>query len=119
MKTSSLSSRSDRSTDHLRWTKTTDGWGGDEEVVLASIDTFKSRIEQVEGVGDRDRWNVWVFDSTVDLQVEDILLYITADLALVIQKIAPFTKLSGSFHHYELLTEEHEHSRSTLLAAIP
>lgn len=119
MKTSSLASKADRSTQHLRWAKDTDGWGGDEDVVLASIDTFQSRLEQVEGVGEAERWNVWVFDSTTDLQIEDILLYTSPDLALVIQKIAPFTRLKGGFHHWELLTEEHEQPYAQLLAALP
>jgi len=119
MKKSSLSLRTDRSTAHLRWTKSSDGWGGDEEVTLAQIDTFKSRLEQVEGVGEADRWDIWVFDQTVDLQDEDILIYTGVDLALVVRKVAPFTRLNGSFHHYEALTEEHEQSVTTLLAALP
>jgi len=119
LKTSSLASRADRSTQHLRWAKDTDGWGGDEDVALTEVDTFKSRLEQVEGVGDADRWNVWVFDSTVDLQIEDILLYTSPDLALVVRKIAPFTRLNGAFHHWELLTEEHERSYALLVAALP
>lgn len=116
---SSLSLRSDRDTLHLRWAKTGDGWGGDEDVALAEIKTFKTRLEQVEGVGEAARWDVWVFDDTVDLQEEDILIYADADLAVVIQKIAPFTRLSGEFHHYELLTEEHEQGVTELLAALP
>ena len=116
---SKLNLRADRSTQHLRWSKDVDGWGGDEDVVLAEIDTFKTRIEQVEGVGDKDRWDVWVFNSTVDLETEDILLYTSPDLALVIQKIAPFTNLNGAFHHWELLTEEHEKSYALLVAALP
>ncbi len=119
MKKSSLSLRADRSTEHFRWTKSDDGWGGDEEVTLAKIDTFKTRLEQVEGVGEANRWDIWVFDQTIDLQDDDILIYTGEDLALVIQKVAPFTRLSGEFHHYEILTEEHEHSASTLLATIP
>lgn len=119
MKKSSLSSRADRLTEHLRWARSADGWGGDEEVTLAQIDTFKSRLEQVEGVGEAARWDIWVFDQTVDLQEEDILIYRGEDLAVVIQKIAPFTKLSGAFHHYEALTEEHEQSMTQLLAALP
>lgn len=109
----------DRPTAHLRWSKSSDGWGGDEEVVLAEIDTFNSRIEQVEGVGDADRWDVWIFDQSSDLQVEDILLYTSPALALVIRKIAPFTRLNGVFHHWELLTEEHEKAYSLLVAALP
>ncbi len=119
MKTSSLSSRADRQTSHLRWSKDTDGWGGDEDVVLTSIDTFNTRLEQVEGVGEAERWNVWVFDETADLQIEDIFLYTSPDLAVVIRKIAPFTRLNGVFHHWELLTEEHERSYALLVAALP
>ncbi len=119
MRRSSLSLRADRSTEHLRWTKSDDGWGGDEDVTLASIDTFKTRLEQVEGVGEADRWDIWVFDQSVDLQDEDILIFRDPDLALVIRKVAPFTKLDGSFHHYEILTEEHEQSLSEILGALP
>lgn len=119
MKKSSLSLRADRSTGHLRWTKSGDGWGGDEDVSLAEVDTFKSRLERVEGVGEADRWDVWIFDQTVDIRDDDILIYEGEDLALVIRKIAPFTRLSGEFHHYEILTEEHENSVSTLLATLP
>ncbi len=120
MRKSSLSLRVDRSTVHLRWTKSSDGWGGDEEVTLAQVGVpFKTRLEQVEGVGEADRWDIWVFDQTVDLQDEDILIYEDADLALVIRKVAPFTRLSGEFHHYEILTEEHELSVTALLAALP
>jgi hypothetical protein len=88
-------------------------------VVLAEVDTFQTRIEQVEGVGEADRWDVWVFDSAANLQIEDILLYTSPDLALVIHKIAPFTRLNGTFHHWELLTEEHEKTYSLLVAALP
>ncbi len=116
---SSLSLRSDRDTRHLRWTKSADGWGGDEDVSLAEIKTFKTRLEQVESVGQAARWDIWVFNKTVDLQEEDILIYADPDLALVIQKIAPFTRLSGEFHHYEILTEEHEQSVTELLDALP
>ena len=119
MKTSSLSSKMDRPTDHLRWRKTTDGWGGDEEVALAKIDSFDSRVEQVEGVGEADRWDVWVFDLAASLQIEDILIYTDPELALVIRKVAPFTRLNGVFHHWELLTEEHEKTYSLLVAALP
>ena len=119
MKKSSLSLRADRLTEHFRWTKSADGWGGDEDVVLAEIDTFKTRLEQVEGVGEADRWDIWVFDQTVDLQDEDILIFQDEGLALVIRKVAPFTRLSGEFHHYEILTEEHENSVTEILAALP
>ncbi len=119
MRTSSLSLRADRSASQLRWSKDADGWGGDEDVVLAEVDTFNARLEQVESVGEKDRWDIWVFEAGVDLRDEDILIFVDADLAVVIQKIAPFTKLNGSFHHYELLTEEHEHSATSLLAALP
>lgn len=119
MKTSSLSLRADRSASLLRWTKDADGWGGDEDVVLAQIDTVNARLEQVESVGEKDRWDIWIFKEGIDLQDEDILIFADADLAVVIQKIAPFTKLSGVFHHYELLTEEHEHSATSLLATLP
>ena len=119
MKQSSLGSRTDRSTAHLRWTKSADGWGGDEDVTLAQIDTFSSRVEPVEGVGERDRWDVWIFDSTADLQVGDILIIEEIPLALTIRKSAPYTKLKGDFHHFELLVEEHVESAATLLALLP
>lgn len=110
MTISSLSSIADRSLTQLRPGSTQDNWGGDETVTLSLIsDSIDVRIEWAEGKS--DNWDLWCFDSGASFEVGDILLFEDSDLtlALVIFRVSPFTTLrQRKFHHWEILSEEHE-----------
>lgn len=113
MQQSSLPSKADRLTRHVRWSQTDTGWGGDAEVTLTLVNpSLPARYEWTEGVN--DNWNLWVFVEDADLQIEDIVLMDDVGLALKILRIDEFTWLDGTFHHYELVTEEHEKGLSDL-----
>lgn len=115
---SKLASNADRSIRHLRWSQTSDGWGGDEEVTLAELDAeLPGRLEWVEGLG--DNWQIWVFASDADVMVDDVLLFEDVGLALVVGRVAEFTKLKGTFHHFEIFCKEAEWSLGQYVGALP
>lgn len=115
MSTSSLPLRTDRTVRHLKWVETTDGWGGDAEIDLVDSGTPSARIEWLEGPG--TKWQIWIFVEG-DYQTNDILLLEDLDLALVIERVMEFTKLRGTFHHYEIIADEHSESVTSLLAEL-
>lgn len=99
----------DRSSYHLRYSALQDDWGGDETVTLSVLSSdLLLRLEWREGTG--ARWDVWLFDEDAGVDVGDFLLLTVDDLALTVTRIARYTNLSGDFHHFEVVTEEHEHS---------
>lgn len=116
MTASSLSLTADRSSTQLRPGSTQTNWGGDEDVTLSVItDSFDVRVEWAEGKG--SDWDLWNFDSSSDIEVGDIFLFEDADLvlALVVARVSPFTTLRHrSFHHWEIICEEHELSVAEL-----
>ena len=112
---SSLSWTADRSTYHLRFSAASTGWGGDETPTLTVIsDDLALRVEWAEGRN--TQWDVWCFDADADIQTDDIILIEDEDLVLplLVTRVTSFTGLRGGFHHYEILTEEHELSVAEL-----
>ncbi len=115
---SSLASKVDRSIRHLRWAKSADGWGGDEEVLLSEVDAdLPGRLEWVEGAG--DEWLVWVFDPDADVQLLDIFVLTDVDLALTVNRVGRFTSLNGDFHHLEVRCSEAEWTVLQYQSALP
>lgn len=114
---STLASKTDRSLQQCRWSKTSDGWGGDEDVSLTLLAEPIARVEWVEGVG--NRWTLWIFDTDADIQPDDIFLVPGQGLALMVERVNLNTALNGSFHHWEVRTTEHEMSVVALQALIP
>jgi hypothetical protein len=116
MTASSLSLTADRSSTQLRPGSTQDNWGGDETVTLSVLDDdLVVRVEWSEGKS--ADWDIWCFDHTASFETGDILLFEDADLtlALVVTRFASFTTLRRkSFHHWEVLCEEHELSVAEL-----
>ncbi len=117
MTLSSLASRADKVSTHLRPQKTSDGWAGDEVTALTQVsNSLRVRLEWSEGKN-KD-WDVWSFDGSADLQELDILIFTDPALAITITRITTFARLSGGFHHSEILATEHEKSVADLLAAV-
>lgn len=117
MTKSSLSSKVDRLARHLRWSEGSEGWGGDDEVVLGLLSgSLPLRHEWVEGSG--EGWNLWVFQEEADVQVDDIILIDDVGLALYVERVTEKTKLSGEFHHYQIVAQEHEQTLGQLDAQI-
>lgn len=109
---SSLASKVDRSALRLRPSSTQDNWGGDETVSLGVKDiALKCRIEWGEGTS--ARWDIWCFVDT-DIKNGDIFLFEDLDLAVIVDRVGMFTTLRGEFHHFELITSEHEKSVAEL-----
>ena len=109
MTLSFLASAIDRTVVQLRPSSTQDNWGGDETVTLTVVDSeLHLRIEWVEGTG--DKWDIWSFTEDNDIQDLDILLFEDPDLdlSLTVSRVSPFTRLRGEFHHWEIVTTEHE-----------
>ena len=79
-------------------------------------DALISHTEWVEGIG--DRWNFWVFVELADIDVEDILIDDTQNLAVTVERIALFTTFQGEFHHYEIVGPEHPLSVAELDAQV-
>lgn len=80
-------------------------------------DDLAVRVEWSEGKS--ADWDIWCFEKSADFEVGDILLFEDADLtlALVVTRFASFTTLRRkSFHHWEILCEEHELSVAELKA---
>lgn len=77
-------------------------------------DALPMRAEWSEGAN--ANWDLWVFKSSADPQVGDIILIEDADLvlALTITRVTPTTWLKGGFHHWEINTTEHEKSVADL-----
>lgn len=114
---SSLASSQDRSLRHGRWTKTSDGWGGDEDVSLAEIDgSLPARMDWIAGIG--NRWNLWVFDPDADVQPDDVLLVTDVGLALMVERVQVQRDLKGRHHHVEITATEHPDSYSSLDGAM-
>ena len=116
MTTSPLASAMDRSAFHLRSSSTQNNWGGDETSTLSVLNSaLPMRVEWREGIG--ARWDIWVFDETSGVEIGDFMLLDVDDLALIVTRVARYTNLSGDFHHFEIVTEEHEHSVADLKTA--
>lgn len=118
MTISSLASTIDRTVVQLRPSSTQDNWGGDETVALTVIDSaLPCRVEWGEGVS--DKWDIWSFTPDANIQDHDILLVDDDDLelALIVMRVSSFTRLRGDFHHWEILTNEHEQTVAQLKAA--
>lgn len=106
----SLASVQGRSTTQLRASTTHDSWGGDETVTLAVVDS--ALVVRLEWSGGKsDDWDLWAFGEFADIEDGDIILIEDDDLeiGLMVIRVSPFRTLkTGSFHHWEILTEEHE-----------
>ena len=62
---------------------------------------------------------MWVFEEDADVQIHDIMLLDDLGLALAVDRVAEFTWLTGGdFHHYEILTSEHEKGYDALAALV-
>ena len=92
-----------------------DGWAGEETEVLVTIDpSIPVRVEWAEGV--TPLWDFWVFQESADFQVGDILVVESLGLGVTVTRVSEWRGLRGKFHHYELVSEEHEWSVAELLA---
>ncbi len=115
---SSLASKATWSLRHLRNTVTDTEWAGEAVDTLSEVNPdLKARLEWAEGPN--ERWAIWIFDPLAAVQVGDILIETTTDLAVIVTRVSEWPDLDGNFHHFELLNEEHEQSVTELLAALP
>lgn len=112
---SSLGSTATASIVQRRNSVTADGWGGDAQETLATVDdALACRIEWAEGV--EPRWDFWVFDESADVRVDDILISEQRNIGVLVERVSAWHDLSGNFHHYEVVGIEHPLSVAELLA---
>lgn len=115
---SSLASTATWSLRHLRNSVTGDGWAGEAVESLAEINPdLKAKVEWAEGPN--SRWDIWVFDPLAAMEVGDILIHEGTAMAVTITRLSEWPDLQGAFHHFEILSEEHEQSVAELLSALP
>ena len=115
---SSLASTATWSLRHLRNGVTGTGWAGEAVDDLTEVNPdLKARLEWAEGPN--ERWAIWIFDPLAAVEVGDVLIETTTDLAVVVTRVSEWPDLQGAFHHFELLNEEHGLSVAELLAALP
>lgn len=114
---SSLASTATWSLRHLRNTVTGDGWAGEAVDDLTEVNpALKAKVEWAEGPN--QRWNIWIFDPLAAVEVGDILIDVATDMAVTVTRLSEWPDLQGAFHHFEILSEEHEKSATELLAAL-
>lgn len=71
-------------------------------------------MEWSEGV--TPLWDIWIFKESVDIQIGDVLVVESLGLGLTVNRVSTWMGLKGKFHHYEIMTEEHEWTAEELLA---
>lgn len=112
---SSLGSTATSQVVHRRNQVTSDGWGGDAQETLVTVDdSLDCRIEWAEGV--EPRWDFWIFDESADIRVSDVLIHEQRNLGVLVERVSAWFDLKGVFHHYEVVGAEHELSTEQLLA---
>ncbi len=115
---SSLASTATWSLRHLRNTVTGTEWAGEAIDDLTEVNpALAARVEWAEGPN--SRWDIWLFDPLAAVEVGDILIDTGTDMAVTVTRVSEWPDLQGAFHHFELLSEEHELSVTELLAALP
>lgn len=117
---SSLASTATWSLRQLRNSVTDDGWAGEAVDTLTEINgALLARVEWAEGPN--VRWDIWIFDESTGgaVEVGDILVHTGTDMAVTVTRLSEWPDLQGAFHHFEILSEEHEKSAAQLLAALP
>ncbi len=114
---SSLKSTATSSLRHLRNSVSGSGWAGEAEEALTEVNPdLKARVEWAEGPN--SRWDIWIFDPLAAVAVGDILIHEATGLAVKVTCLSEWPDLQGKFHHFEILSEEHEQSVTELLAAL-
>jgi hypothetical protein len=111
---SSLGSTATAQVVHRRNQVVGDGWGGDAQETLTTLDDdLYCRIEWAEGV--EPRWDFWIFDESADVRVDDVLINEQRNLGVLVERVSAWRDLKGVFHHYEVVGAEHPLSTTELL----